>query len=54
MSGISHIVQIRKIFDRSLVEAVQGIALSRDNRLPFAQIWIILSLFRHVFILRQV
>ena len=26
------------IFDRSPVEAVQGIALSRDNRLPFAQI----------------
>ena len=28
-----------KIFDRSLVEAVQGIALSsRDDRLPFAKI----------------
>ena len=26
------------IFDRSLVEAVQGIALSGDFRLPFAQI----------------
>ena len=29
---------VKSIFDRSLVEAVQGIALSRDNRLPFAQI----------------
>ena len=28
----------RFIFDRSLVEAVQGIALSGDFRVPFAQI----------------
>ena len=38
------------VFDRSLVEAVQGIALSRNDRVPFAQIWDIFSLFCHVFI----
>ena len=33
------------IFDRSLVEAVQGIAFSsRDDRLPFAQIWAIFAI----------
>ena len=42
------------IFDRSLVEAVQGIAFSGDFRLPFAQIWDIFSLFHHVFILGHV
>ena len=38
------------LFDRSLVEAVQGIALSGDFCLPFAQIWDIFRLFCHVFI----
>ena len=38
------------IFDRSLVEAVQGIALSGDFCVQFAQIRDIFSLFCHVFI----